>query len=77
MNGPHFNYLTNAYVEALGLEPWMRERPEPTYVDMQIVPGIKLCGVPMRGFDRVVVYNHMLYAQALDGLSWDRIERPL
>jgi hypothetical protein len=73
MIGPHFNYLTNSYVEALGLEPWMRPRPEPVHVDMQIAPGVKVLGLPMTALDYVVVYNHALYARALDGLSWDRL----
>lgn len=73
MQGPHFEHLTNNYVQALGLEPLLRKRPEPVYVDMQIAPGVKLLDVAMTAFDRVVVYNHALYTQALDKLSWERM----
>jgi hypothetical protein len=75
MQGPHYDYLTNQYVEALGLESWMHPRSEPVYLDMPIAPGVKLLGIPMIAYDRVVVYNHALYARSNDGLSWDRIER--
>ena len=64
LQGPHFKHLTDSYVKALGLEPflyWHRESyavwvPEP---------------VQMRGADFAVVYNHALYLRSLDGLSWD------
>lgn len=73
MQGPHFEHLTNSYVEALSLESWLRTRPEPVYVDMEVAPGIKLLDVPMTALDRVVVYNHALYAQSFDKLSWERL----
>lgn len=73
MQGPHFNYLTNSYVEALGLEPFLHRRPEPMYVDMQIAPGMKLLNVPMAAYDHAVVYNHALYLREPDGKAWSRV----
>jgi hypothetical protein len=62
MQGPHFEYLTRSYVAALGLEPFLYWYKEPFVVG----------GIPMRGADFAVVYNHALYLRAHDGLSWDR-----
>lgn len=72
MIGPDYTYLTNSYVEWLGLEPWLRPRPEPVYIDMPIAGGIKFLDVPMTAMDWVVVYNHALYFRSNDARSWER-----
>lgn len=72
MQGPFFQYLTNSYVEALGLEPFLYRHKDPVLLDVPIGPGLKLFNVPFTGFDWAVVYNHGLYLRSLDGLSWDR-----
>lgn len=70
MNGPHFKYLTNAYVEARGMEQFPVERREPIIAcfpsDGKLIP------VPYRAFDVAVVYNHGLYMREYDGLAWSR-----
>lgn len=72
MQGPDFTYLTNNYVEALGLEPFLYAHKDLIYVDVAIAPGVKLLNVPMVGRDFAVVYNHCLYFREPDGLAWTR-----
>ncbi len=72
LQGPHFEYLTNSYVNWLGLEPFMYVHPDPVYIDVQIADGIKLLDVPMTSMDFAVVYNHALYLREPDGLAWSR-----
>lgn len=72
IDGPHFRWLTNSYVKAIGKEPFIHERSKPVVVGYVSENGVK--PVTYRAFDWCVVYNHMLYAQTEDGKAWERIE---
>lgn len=67
MQGPHFRYLTNSYVEALGLEKFPVDSGP---VTVTYVSEHARYPVPYRGFDICVVYNHGLYVREYDGLAW-------
>jgi ribonucleotide reductase beta subunit family protein with ferritin-like domain len=69
MTGRHYEYLTNSYVQAMGMEPFLHERTLPTAV---WVPEFAAKPVTMRAFFWAVVYNHTLYFREADGLAWSR-----
>lgn len=70
MQGPHFDFLTNSYVEALGLEKFVYEHSEPVVAFFISEGAMK--PLAMRGFAEAVAYNHGLYLREADGLAWSR-----
>jgi hypothetical protein len=69
MQGPHFIHLTNAYVEALGLEKFVYQHSG--RYSCVFITEDSVLPFEARGFDLAVAYNHCLYLRASDGLSWD------
>lgn len=69
MQGPHYEYLTNSYVEWLELEVFPFIHPEPVCV---WVPEFAVKPVSMTAVFEAVVYNHALYLRERDGLAWSR-----
>ena len=67
MQGPHFTYLKNEYVEALGLETFPVQRPS---VVVCYVSENAVMPVTYEAFDVGVVYNHGLYVREHGGRSW-------
>lgn len=68
MQGRHYKYLTNAFVEWLGLKSFVYEHPHP-FLCVWVSENAQK-PMTMRGFDRAVVYNHGLYLREPDGLAW-------
>lgn len=65
MIGKHYKYLTNSYVEAMGMEKFPVDRG-----NFEVWIGDALYPTTMRGFDVCVAYNHALYVREPDGLAW-------
>jgi hypothetical protein len=72
MTGRHYEYLTNNYVQAMGMEPFLHQRPRPVTATFIAEDGC-FPAVQMYAYDLVVVYNHTLYAREYDGLAWSRL----
>ena len=67
MLGRHYRYLTNSYVEEMGMEKFVVDRG-PVVVGFVSENGVM--PVPYRAFDLCVAYNHGLYVREPDGLAW-------